>query len=160
MKYESSSKVTYSSVSTSVNADLSSNSDSSSYDIDKSNESDQNSATTSPKSTALTTATQTVLSIFKGNVGPGCLSLPWSFSILGVPLGCFITAVMTLLVSWNAWTLVMLKRKFWGLNARGVTYSVRFSCDCFAMVIFYFAPFGQELQRFATISKCGRRLLY
>mmetsp|Transcript_51509 Transcript_51509/g.60193 ORF Transcript_51509/g.60193 Transcript_51509/m.60193 type:complete len:98 (-) Transcript_51509:1276-1569(-) len=65
---------------------------------------------------------QTILSILKGNIGPGCLSLPWSFSIVGVPLGCLITTMMTLLVSWNAWTLVVLKREMGG--GRRFTYSV------------------------------------
>ena len=56
-----------------------------------------------------TTPLQTALSIFKGNVGTGCLSLPWAYSVLGVPLGCATTVVMTALTTYNAWTLVRLK---------------------------------------------------
>jgi len=70
-----------------------------------------------------TTPLQTFFAIFKGNVGPGCLSLPWAFSILGIPLGCAITAVITYLVSYNAWTLVRLKRTYLKDGKRGVTYS-------------------------------------
>ena len=86
-------------------------------------------STTRTTSTCPTTSNvQTILAILKGNIGPGCLALPWAFSILGIPLGCMITCLMTLLVGFNAWTLVDLKRKIWG-SQRGFTYSVRFMKD-------------------------------
>ena len=70
-----------------------------------------------------TTNVETLLAILKGNIGPGCLALPWAFSSLGIPLGCFITCLITALVAYNGWTLVVLKRHFWG-SKRGCTYSV------------------------------------
>ena len=72
-----------------------------------------------------TTPFQTFLSLFKGNVGPGCLSLPWAYSILGLPLGCITTALVTIVVTFNAWTLVRLKRKYFP-GKKSATYSVSF----------------------------------
>jgi len=69
-----------------------------------------------------TSELQTILAILKGNIGSGCLALPWAFSILGIPLGCLITFIITFLVGYNSWGLVILKRKVWGMQ-RGVTYS-------------------------------------
>eukprot|EP00555_Chaetoceros_dichaeta_P003282 CAMPEP_0198250974 /NCGR_PEP_ID=MMETSP1447-20131203/1966_1 /TAXON_ID=420782 /ORGANISM="Chaetoceros dichaeta, Strain CCMP1751" /LENGTH=254 /DNA_ID=CAMNT_0043935899 /DNA_START=159 /DNA_END=923 /DNA_ORIENTATION=+ len=69
-----------------------------------------------------TSELQTILAILKGNIGSGCLALPWAFSILGIPLGCLITFILTFLVGYNSWSLVLLKRKIWGLQ-RGITYS-------------------------------------
>ena len=72
-----------------------------------------------------TSGFQVAIALLKGNIGPGCLALPWAFSLLGIPLGCTITIIMTAMVTWNAWTLVVLKRRIWGLDVRGITYSVR-----------------------------------
>jgi len=69
-----------------------------------------------------TSELQTILAILKGNIGSGCLALPWAFSILGIPLGCLITFILTFLVGYNSWSLVLLKRKVWGWQ-RGITYS-------------------------------------
>ena len=74
-------------------------------------------------STSATSDFETILAILKGNIGPGCLALPWAFTILGIPLGCIVTSLITLLVGFNAWTLVDLKRRIWG-SQRGFTYSV------------------------------------
>lgn len=70
-----------------------------------------------------TTDFQALIAVLKGNIGPGCLALPWAFSILGLPIGCLTTLVLTFIVSWNAWTLVALKRQYWDTVQRGVTYS-------------------------------------
>lgn len=64
--------------------------------------------TTSNKTT--TTAWQSFVHLLKGYVGPGCLSLPWAMSQLGLPLGCFVIAVVALWTSYNCWNVVTLKR--------------------------------------------------
>ena len=57
-----------------------------------------------------TTFWQTLLSLVKGYIGCGILSLPWAVSQLGIPLGCFAIALMALWSSYNCWTVVKLKR--------------------------------------------------
>jgi hypothetical protein len=41
-----------------------------------------------------TTWWQTYIHLLKGYIGPGCLSLPWAVSQLGIPLGCVAIAGM------------------------------------------------------------------
>jgi proton-coupled amino acid transporter len=53
---------------------------------------------------------QTFMSLVKGYIGCGILSLPWAVSQLGIPLGCFSIALMALWSSYNCWTVVKLKR--------------------------------------------------
>jgi proton-coupled amino acid transporter len=57
-----------------------------------------------------TTALQTTIHLIKGYVGPGCLSLPWAFSQLGIPGGCFACIVLSYWTSFNCWGVVEIKR--------------------------------------------------
>ena len=58
-----------------------------------------------------TTARQSWIHLLKAYVGPGCLSLPWAVSQLGIVLGsmaCFILAAWS---SYNCWAVLKLKRQ-------------------------------------------------
>jgi proton-coupled amino acid transporter len=57
-----------------------------------------------------TTALQTTIHLIKGYVGPGCLSLPWAFSQLGIPGGCLACIVLSYWTSYNCWGVVEIKR--------------------------------------------------
>ena len=57
-----------------------------------------------------TTALQTFLHLAKGYIGPGCLSLPWAVSQLGIGFGCFACCFMGYWTSYNSWSVVRLKR--------------------------------------------------
>lgn len=57
-----------------------------------------------------TTARQSFIHLLKGYVGPGCLSLPWAFSQLGVVGGTLACFTMAYWSSYNCWTVVELKR--------------------------------------------------
>jgi amino acid permease len=57
-----------------------------------------------------TTVGQTWIHLVKGYVGPGCLSLPWAISQLGIPLGCLSLAIISGWTSYNCWIVVKLKR--------------------------------------------------
>ena len=72
-----------------------------------------------------TTPWQTYIHLVKGYVGPGCLSLPWAFSQLGVPLGVAATIALSILTSYNCWAVVRIKREHVG-SSRSVTYPVSF----------------------------------
>mmetsp|Transcript_1499 Transcript_1499/g.3239 ORF Transcript_1499/g.3239 Transcript_1499/m.3239 type:complete len:477 (+) Transcript_1499:59-1489(+) len=56
-----------------------------------------------------TDALQTFLHLVKGYIGPGCLALPWAFSILGIGWGITAVLVVGALTSYNALVLVHLK---------------------------------------------------
>mmetsp|Transcript_7371 Transcript_7371/g.11191 ORF Transcript_7371/g.11191 Transcript_7371/m.11191 type:complete len:155 (+) Transcript_7371:135-599(+) len=69
---------------------------------------------------------QAFLHLLKGNVGPGCLSLPWAFSTLGIPLGAAAVFLLGVLTGANGWSVVMARRKWFGLSRPDgveVTYS-------------------------------------
>jgi amino acid permease len=57
-----------------------------------------------------TTAKQSFIHLLKGYVGPGCLSLPWALSQLGVGLGSVVIFVVAYWTSYNIWHIVELKR--------------------------------------------------
>lgn len=59
-----------------------------------------------------TTAWQAFIHLLKGYVGPGCLSLPWAISQLGVPLGVIVVFVVSYWTSMNIWNVVELKRAY------------------------------------------------
>mmetsp|Transcript_31765 Transcript_31765/g.48012 ORF Transcript_31765/g.48012 Transcript_31765/m.48012 type:complete len:495 (+) Transcript_31765:128-1612(+) len=59
-----------------------------------------------------TTYFQTVLLLVKGYVGPGCLSLPWAFSQLGIPLGCVVVIIFMAWTSYNCWIVLAIKRSY------------------------------------------------
>mmetsp|Transcript_23975 Transcript_23975/g.36277 ORF Transcript_23975/g.36277 Transcript_23975/m.36277 type:complete len:493 (+) Transcript_23975:106-1584(+) len=61
-----------------------------------------------------TTEWQTFVHLIKGNVGPGCLSLPWAISQLGVVVGVLSIVCLSLWTSYNCWVIVLLKRHIEG----------------------------------------------
>jgi len=69
-----------------------------------------------------TTAVQTFLHILKGNIGPGCLSLPWATSVLGIPLSLATLAALCIITSFNCWAMVRWKRRH-ASDRRDVTYA-------------------------------------
>jgi len=69
-----------------------------------------------------TTAIQTFLHILKGNVGPGCLSLPWATSVLGIPLSLLTLLSLCVITSFNCWTMVRWKRNY-ASDRRDVSYA-------------------------------------
>mmetsp|Transcript_22984 Transcript_22984/g.63978 ORF Transcript_22984/g.63978 Transcript_22984/m.63978 type:complete len:643 (-) Transcript_22984:9-1937(-) len=54
---------------------------------------------------------QAFLHLVKGYVGPGCLSLPWAVSQLGLTAGIAAVFFMALWSSYNCWLVVQLKNK-------------------------------------------------
>jgi amino acid permease len=58
------------------------------------------------------TSWQAFIHLLKGYVGPGCLSLPWAISQLGVPLGVIVVFVVSYWTSMNIWHVVELKRVY------------------------------------------------
>jgi proton-coupled amino acid transporter len=63
-----------------------------------------------PVVAAKTTARQSWIHLLKGYVGPGCLSLPWAVSQLGLVGGVAATFMLSYWSSYNCWTVVQLKR--------------------------------------------------
>ena len=59
-----------------------------------------------------TTGLQSFMHLLKGYVGPGCLSLPWAFSQLGVVSGTIACFALAYWSSYNCWSVVQLKRLF------------------------------------------------
>jgi solute carrier family 36 (proton-coupled amino acid transporter) len=57
-----------------------------------------------------TTSAQTFIHLIKGNIGPGCLSLPWAFSQLGVSVGIGTCVVISVWTSYNGWTVLQAKQ--------------------------------------------------
>lgn len=58
-----------------------------------------------------TTVLQTYLHLVKGNIGPGCLSLPWAFSKLGLAGGITSCILLCLWTSYNCHMVVELRRQ-------------------------------------------------
>mmetsp|Transcript_8727 Transcript_8727/g.12636 ORF Transcript_8727/g.12636 Transcript_8727/m.12636 type:complete len:503 (+) Transcript_8727:112-1620(+) len=58
-----------------------------------------------------TTYFQTLLLLVKGYVGPGCLSLPWAFSQVGITLGCVVVLFFMAWTSYNCWIVLQIKRQ-------------------------------------------------
>mmetsp|Transcript_28750 Transcript_28750/g.57342 ORF Transcript_28750/g.57342 Transcript_28750/m.57342 type:complete len:622 (-) Transcript_28750:423-2288(-) len=65
-----------------------------------------------------TTVFQTFVHLLKGYIGPGCLSLPWAVSQVGVVIGSLAIAIMSFWSSYNCWTIVKIKRHIEKINAR------------------------------------------
>ena len=86
---------------------------SSSSDSNNSQQPYDSSSITNHSISSQTTNLQTMIHLLKGNVGPGCLSLPWAFSQLGITCGCMTTILLGLLTSYNALLLVKVKRKYY-----------------------------------------------
>jgi proton-coupled amino acid transporter len=57
---------------------------------------------------------QTFFHLLKGYVGPGCLSLPWAFSQLGITVGFLGTILLSFLTSYNCLSVVRVFREQMG----------------------------------------------
>ena len=57
-----------------------------------------------------TTAWDAWIQLTKAYIGPGCLSLPWAISQLGLPVGTLVIGIVAVWTSYNAWNIVALKR--------------------------------------------------
>ena len=64
-----------------------------------------------------TTVGQTFVHLVKGYIGPGCLSLPWAMSQLGIIPGVLICFALAAWSSYNCWIVVKLKRQLMAGNA-------------------------------------------
>ena len=64
------------------------------------------------QSSQKTTSWQAFIHLLKGYVGPGCLSLPWAVSQLGLPLGVTVVFSVSCWTSVNIWHVVQLKREY------------------------------------------------
>ena len=60
--------------------------------------------------TPTTTAWDAWIQLTKAYIGPGCLSLPWAMSQLGLPFGTLTIVIVAIWTSYNAWNIVALKR--------------------------------------------------
>ena len=69
-----------------------------------------------------TTPKETLFHLLKGNIGCGCLSLPWAFSQLGIPLACACCVVLAGWTYFNCITLLNIKSAHTS-NRRTLTYS-------------------------------------
>jgi proton-coupled amino acid transporter len=97
-----------------------------------------------------TTRLQSFLHLLKGYVGPGCLSLPWAVSQLGITSGVIATFVMAYWSSYNCWTVVRFKRICQNSNHYGplpLTYP-----DLAGWL------YGPRFQRFTTTCICIQQL--
>lgn len=92
-----------------------------------------------------TTELQTFIHLVKGYVGPGCLSLPWAFSQLGIPLGFVTTVSLSALTSYNALSVMEIKRA--EMNNRSTTYS-----DLGDLA------YGKRFRNYVTVSICAQQL--
>lgn len=92
-----------------------------------------------------TTELQTIVHILKGYIGPGCLSLPWCFSQLGVPLGIFVTLSLSLITTYNC--LVMIKVKHEHANRRSTTYPDLGE-----------KAYGKLFRNYVTVALCANQL--
>lgn len=72
-----------------------------------------------------TTELQTYMHLLKGNVGPGCLSLPWAVSVLGIPLMLLTLLGLCIITTFNCWAIVRWKRRHGGgaASGRALTYA-------------------------------------
>lgn len=61
---------------------------------------------------------ETFIHLLKGYIGPGCLSLPWAVSQLGLLWGMSSICVLGIWSSYNCWTVVRLKRHIEHVQAR------------------------------------------
>jgi amino acid permease len=66
-----------------------------------------------------TTNWQTFVLLVKGNIGPGCLALPFCFSMLGPLLSLPILLTIGIFCVYNMWLLVHCKRNQPGVKTYG-----------------------------------------
>jgi proton-coupled amino acid transporter len=74
-----------------------------------------------------TTSFQSFVALIKGYIGPGCLSLPWAVSQLGLGPGVAACFLMAYWSSYNCWTVVTLKRQ---VATDDATYADVAGCLC------------------------------
>jgi len=63
-----------------------------------------------PSNNSYTSEWQCFIHLLKGYIGPGCLSLPWAFSQLGLWGGCIGCVILSYWSSYNCWVVVKIKR--------------------------------------------------
>ena len=66
-----------------------------------------------------TTNMQTILHLIKGNIGPGCLALPFCFSLLGPIYSLPTILLIAITCIYNMWLLVECKRRLHGPRTYG-----------------------------------------
>ena len=62
---------------------------------------------------------QTYILLVKGNIGPGCLALPYCFSMLGPFASFSLTLFIGFFCVYNMWILVKCKRTITGVKTYG-----------------------------------------
>lgn len=72
-----------------------------------------------PKTVLMTTEWETFILLVKGNIGPGCLSLPFSFSLLGPIWSLPVLSVTGFFCVYNMLVLIDVKRKIPGAQTYG-----------------------------------------
>jgi hypothetical protein len=68
---------------------------------------------------AKTSNWQTYILLVKGNIGPGCLALPFCFSMLGPYVSLSFVLFIGFFCVYNMWVLVKCKRKIPGIKTYG-----------------------------------------
>jgi len=92
-----------------------------------------------------TTNFQTLIHLLKGNIGPGCLSLPWAFSQLGLSVGFIATVFLAVLTAYNSLSIIYVKKAH--LNHRSTSFG-----DLGEMA------YGSAFRAFVTASLCLQQL--
>jgi len=92
-----------------------------------------------------TTNIQSLIHLLKGNIGPGCLSLPWAFSQLGFRVGLITTVFLAVLTAYNTVSIIHIKRAH--LNHRSTSFG-----DLGEMA------YGSAFSIFVTASLCLQQL--
>ena len=72
---------------------------------------------------------QACIHLLKGNIGPGCLSLPFAFSRLGVQPAFLITCGIASLTTYNSLLLLRVKDIVWNRERATTTVNGEFSSD-------------------------------
>ena len=75
-------------------------------------ETDYNSTSAEEEHPHKTNDVQAIIHLLKGYIGPGCLSLPWAFSQLGIFWGCMGCLIVNQWSTHNSWMTVVIKRRY------------------------------------------------
>jgi len=109
-----------------------------------------------------TTQLQSFVHLLKGYVGPGCLSLPWAFSQLGVYWGTIVCLVMSSWTSYNCWTVVQLKlrnrseRRAPSTNLSDAAASTTIAVATYPDIAYWL--YGRKMHQFTTACICVQQL--
>jgi amino acid permease len=88
---------------------------------------------------AKTSNWQTFILLVKGNIGPGCLALPFCFSMLGPYVSLSFVLFIGFFCIYNMWVLVQCKRKIPGIKTYGELASATLGSYGEALVEFFLA---------------------